>query len=397
MKRVGIFRAELLPRSETFIRDQACALSSWQPILLGRRELVDGLSTPGIRREIVPATRSRVASALRFWLALPEPQMVARLRALELDLVHVHFGTDATELWPNVKAAGLPMLVTLHGYDINTDRTWWEAGHGGRRRRIYPHRLLALARSPGVHFVAVSGAVQRRAVEYGLPADKVSVAHIGVDTRRFRPGGKPLAQRRRRILFVGRMVEKKAPLIMVQAFAQLREQVPDAELVMIGDGPLLPAAKALAAELAVPITFAGACDSDEVLFHLQEARVFCLPSVTARNGDAEGFGLVILEAQASGVPVVTSARGGAEEGVVDGRTGIVCREGVVEDLVRGLSTLLQDELALARSSAEAAQFAASVFDLQRLTRNLERIYAQMSDGSRTQYEAKSRTDAGGGT
>lgn len=345
IRRVAVFRSELLPISETFIRDQATALDGWwRPILVGRREMERGLQTPGIPREIVPETRNHFVNAMRFWATLPDPRLVARLRALQLDLVHAHFGTDATEIWPSVKSAGLPMVVTLHGYDINIHRQWWESGHGGLRRRVYPRRLLKMAREPMVRFIAVSRAIQRRAIEYGIPAQKVSVAHVGVDTQRFRPGGVPLEQRQKRILFVGRMVEKKAPLLMVRAFAKVRDEVPEAELVMIGDGPLLAPAKQLAAGLGVPITFAGACPSEEVLAQLHHARVFCLPSVTATNGDAEGLPISVLEAQACGVPVVTSARGAVDEAVVDGESGFCIGEHDVLELVASLSRLLREDM-----------------------------------------------------
>src|SRR5690606_12677303 len=133
------------------------------------------------------------------------------LNRLQADLVHAHFGIDATDIWPSVKKAGLPMLVTLHGYDINIDREWWEDGHEGLRRRVYPQRLLTMAKDPKVHFIAVSQAIKKRAIEFGITPEKITVSYIGVDTDRFKPAGLPLSERKRRVLFVGRMVEKKAP------------------------------------------------------------------------------------------------------------------------------------------------------------------------------------------
>jgi len=380
VKKVAIFRSELLPVSETFIRDQASALAGWHPQLVGRREIPGGLPTPGIPREIVPETAGPIMGALRFWLWQPDPAMVAWLRARMFDLVHVHFGTDATDIWPSIKAAGLPMLVTLHGYDINTHRSWWEAGHGGRRRRVYPRRLLALGREPAVRFLAVSQAIKRRAIAYGLPEDKISISYIGVDTQRFAHAGVPLARRAKRILFVGRMVEKKAPLLMVRAFAAVRSEIPDAELVMVGDGPLRAAAQDLARELGVTVTFLGAQSWEAVREQLHEAKVFCLPSVTAANGDAEGLPLVVLEAQASGVPVITSARGGAEEGIVDGETGRACGEGALDELVAALCTFLCDDEMAARASQAATRFVRAAFDLRNCSRALEHLYESRSSG-----------------
>lgn len=374
MRRVAILRNQLLPISETFIREQACALREWHPILVGHTEVEGGLTTGGLQREIVRDSRSRLLKGLHLLCALPNRALVNRLEALKIDLVHAHFGVDATDAWLSVRALGLPMVVTLHGYDVNVHRECWEAGRRGAHRRLYPRRLLQMSRDPNVQFVAVSHALRRRAFQIGLPEDKISVAHIGVDTERFRPGARPLDERPRKILFVGRMVEKKAPLMMVRIFREVLAELPDAQLVMIGAGPLLGEAQQLAAHLAVPVTFTGALGPDAVLAHLHEARVFCLPSLTASDGDAEGFGLVLLEAQACGVPVVTSAMGGAQEGLLDGQTGHACREGALTDFVTGLLHFLRDDAAALHASAAAVAFARRTFDIRVCTRQLERIY-----------------------
>lgn len=374
VKRVAIFRTDLLPLSETFIGEQAGALQSWRPVLVGRREVKDGLRLPAIAREVVPASRSRIVRALRLWLCLADPRLVRRLEALQVDLVHAHFGPDATDIWPSVRSAGLPMVVTLHGYDVNIDRRWWEAGGAGLRMRVYPRQLLRMARDPAVRFIAVSEAIRGRAVALGIPAEKVSVASIGADTRKFRPEGAPVVQRGRRILFVGRMVEKKAPLLLIQAFAVLRQQVPDAALAMIGDGPLLPAAKELAHELALPVSFLGARPSSEVLAQLQQAAVFCLPSATALNGDAEGLPISLLEAQACGVPCVTTRHSGNPEALDDGRSGKVVPENDVAALAAALRDALTDSAWQESASAQARAHALERFSLARCSEALERIY-----------------------
>ncbi|MEJ5989473.1 glycosyltransferase [Ramlibacter sp. PS3R-8] len=372
MKRVAIFRASLLPISETFIRDQAAALGTWEPVLVGLWEVPDGLETPKVPREIV-ATRQR-STEWRFLLALPIPALVDTFRRLGVRLVHAHFGTDALRAWPSVRAAGVPMVVTLHGYDINIRREWWERGHAGWAMRLYPRRLRRMARHPQVRFIAVSEAMRQRAIAYGIPAQKICVSYIGVDTQRFQPAGVPPGERRRRILFVGRMLEKKGPLLMVRAFEKVRERLPDAELAMVGVGPLLEDARALARDLAVPVEWLGARSSVEVRDQIHRARVFCLPSVTASNGDAEGFGLVLLEAQACGVPVVTSALGGATEGLLEGRTGYGVPEGDVDALAAKLLRFLEDDAFANSASAAAARFVAESFDLQAGARRLEQIY-----------------------
>jgi glycosyltransferase involved in cell wall biosynthesis len=383
MKKVVVFRSELLPRSETFILEQVRALTDWTPTLVGYRKVADGLALDGIDVRILPGLN---AGRWRRWFlrtcqyfGVAHPPTVSALRRLAPDLIHAHFGLDAVDLWPSACKLRVPTLVTLHGFDINTYREWWEAGHGGPLRRSYPRRLLRMANNPAVHFIAVSKAIKLRAVEYGIPEQKITVAYIGVDTNRFRPGGLPLDQRRKRILFVGRMVEKKAPLLMVRAFAEVRKSVPDAELVMIGAGPLLEDAKALANELSAPVEFLGARNSDEVLANMHEARVFCLPSVTAANGDAEGFGLVILEAQACGLPVVTSAKGGANEGVIASETGSIFNEGDATALVSELKEFLLNDARAMNVTVRSAQFIRETYEIRSCSRQLALAYNQLMD------------------
>lgn len=187
--------------------------------------------------------------------------------------------------------------------------------------RLYPHRLLQLAVEPRVRFVAVSDALRQRAIEYGIPSEKIEVSYIGIDSTRFRPGQVPICQRDLQVLFVGRLVEKKGCRVLIEAMARVRQQLPQAKLTVIGDGVLRGELEVQAAKQGAPVTFLGARSTDDVKAEINKSRVLCLPSITASSGDAEGFGIVLLEAQASGVPVVTSALGGATEGILEGATG----------------------------------------------------------------------------
>jgi glycosyltransferase involved in cell wall biosynthesis len=379
MRSVAIYSNTLLPYSETFIRDQLLALRRWRPLLLGERRDFNGLQLDDIAIKLL-RPNSRIGRWLHAGyrlLRVPDPANVRQLRSSGVSLVHAHFGTCAVDVWPLVRASGLPMMVTLHGYDINVNPGWWEAGHGGRRRKRYPRQLRALAHERDVRFLAVSAAVRERAIQYGIPTDRVTVRYIGVDTEKFRPGGTPMAQRAHRILFVGRLVEKKGAANLIDAFSAVRQSLPQSELVIIGDGPLRTSLEEQASALNLPVTFLGAISSDEVRKQMDEARILCLPSVTAENGDAEGFGLVLLEAQACGLPVVTSARGGAHEGIQDGITGFAVAESDPDALAGRLAELLADLPRLERMSQSATCFARRDFDLYSHTAALEADYDRL--------------------
>src|SRR5690606_19092489 len=120
-----------LPLSETFIKEQALALKRWQPVLVGEERVPQGLSLEGIESRLLPPPAGRLQRWLyricrRLWL--PYPPHLAALRAIDADLLHAHFGPDGVALAPYARALGLPLLVTLHGYDINMESAWWHSG-----------------------------------------------------------------------------------------------------------------------------------------------------------------------------------------------------------------------------------------------------------------------------
>lgn len=382
-RRVLVFRRDLLPLSETFVRQQALGLRGWRATLVGHRRVPDGLDLTGLGAQLVGAGAGGWLEQLA-WGAFrlagwPEPASLHALRNTGAALVHVHFATDAVSAWPWLRHLDLPVVVTLHGYDITIDPEWWAAGEGGAAQRDYPDRLRALAGESRVSFIAVSEAIRQRAIgAYAIPAGKIKVLHIGVDNSMFTPGPVAIGARAPKVLFVGRQVEKKGLPVLILAMRQVQRQLPDAELVVVGDGPLYESSAQMASGLGINARFLGAQSNAMVRQLLDEARVLCLPSITAENGDSEGFGLVLLEAQACGVPVVTSAKGGREEGIRHGITGFAFAEGDHAALVGHLLKVLTDDVLATIMGREAVRFVAEHFNLADCTAALERYYTRLS-------------------
>jgi colanic acid/amylovoran biosynthesis glycosyltransferase len=386
MKHVVVFRCALLPGSETFIKEQCLHLVRWRPMLLGLERASGCLPLHDIPHQITHTNHPPLLQRICRWLGcgrgLLPSDALPLAKGHQPDLVHAHFGPDGVMAAQLAQDLGVPLLITLHGYDVFVSEAHWQGGSRGRYMADYPAQIRKLASKPWVHLVAVSQAVKQQAVhQYGIAENKISVAYIGIDTQKFTPSEIPMPSRGLTICFVGRLVPKKGLHVLVEAVARAARSVPNIRLRVIGDGPERAALTRLAAELNCPVDFLGHQPPESVANLLSESRLFCLPSVTAPSGDAEGFGLVILEAQSCGVPVLTSARGGATEGILEGQTGFSFAEGDVETLTARIVELIDDAPRLEAMGLRARAFVQSHFDIRDCTPRLEAIYDHMTSAT----------------
>ncbi len=357
---VLVFRAPVFNASETFVRAQATGLVRYQPLIVGRE----------FKGHVPPELADRV---------LIRPG-VEQLRAIRPVLIHAHFGTDGLGALPLAQALGVPLVTTLHGYDVHRSRAAL-LGSGRlswMRYALSRHRLQA----SGDLFLAVSDAVRRQAIAQGFPAERVVVHYNGVDLGRFAPGQHGDGGT---ILHVGRLVEKKGTAILLHAFAKAQAECPDARLAIVGDGPLRPRLERLAGELGLgrSVAFLGALDEEAVSAQMRQSVLLAAPSLTARDGDAEGLPTVVLEAMASGLPIVASDHSGNPEAVEDGQTGFLVPERDSMALADRLVLLMGSPTMRAAMGRAGRRLAEERFDLARQSVQLEAIY----DGLRGQIRS----------
>ena len=212
----------------------------------------------------------------------------------------------------------------------------------------------------------------------GYPADRTIVHSIGVDVERFKP---PLVRELgKMVLFVGRLVEKKGCASLLEAMAEVQQRLPAVELVVIGGGPLHAKYEARAAGLRVRCRFLGTQSPATVREWMARASVFCVPSVVAASGDTEGFGMVFIEAQAMGLPVVSTLSGGIPEAVEHGETGLLVTERDPRGLATALLVLLENDELWQRYSAAGRTRVVAQFNLLQQTERLENVFAQLLEG-----------------
>lgn len=174
------------------------------------------------------------------------------------------------------------------------------------------------------------------------PNEKTSVISMGCDTKQFTPQKRTndyFGQGDKKVvLFVGRLSEKKGVTYLIEAM----KYVEDALLVIVGKGELETELREQANELQGRIVFAGPRTHQELPEIYASADVFVAPSITAENGDKEGFGLVIIEAMASEIPVIASKSGGICDIIQNKVNGLLCEEKSVEQLADNINLVLHD-------------------------------------------------------
>lgn len=369
LRHVLIFRNTLLPFSETFIAAQASALTTFEPVYVGMRR------APGLDlgdHSVVVCNEGGLAGRameLRCRLLGPAAALIGRLSQYFPHLIHAHFGPDGANALSFADALRIPLITTFHGWDVTVQDT---ALPRSLPQMLYRSRRTQLQRR-GALFLGVSEFIRKRLIDQGFPSDRTITHYTGVDLERFSPG--PAGEREDVILFVGRLTEKKGAPLLLRAFTLLAQRHAQFELVLIGDGEERPVLEADAKAAGIRCRFLGKQPPSEVMRWMRRARLLSVPSITASNGDAEGFGMVFAEAQACGTPVVSFASGGIPEAVRHGDTGLLAPEGDWETLSRYLEQLLTDSVLWQRYSDAGRRFVSECFDLRKQTARLERIYS----------------------
>ncbi|MEO7522920.1 MAG: glycosyltransferase, partial [Ferruginibacter sp.] len=176
----------------------------------------------------------------------------------------------------------------------------------------------------------------------GCPVEKLMVNCYGPDNSFFNIIPEFNNQQ---FVAVGRFVEKKAPEQTINAFKKVVGEFPDARLVMAGDGFLLGPSKALAESLGLQnnIEFPGALSREAVQQLFTRSIAFIQHSVVAKNGDSEGTPVAILEAQAAGLPVISTFHAGIPEVVANEETGLLVEENDVEGMAKNMLRILKEK------------------------------------------------------
>ncbi len=366
MMSIAIATPTLNAYSETFIRAHIERLPAEVHVLHGGTPptLVDDgvpIAAPFTLREHLRWTIGRKVRGLT-WADWQRYPLVRVLRDTRAQAVLAEYGHMGVSLMAACAQAEVPLIVHFHGHDAY-DRSALD-GPGKEYGALFEQAAA---------IIAVSHAMEAQLVRLGAPRGKLRHNACGVDLQLF-PAGSPQAAPPT-FVAVGRFVDKKAPDLTLHAFRQVVGAVPEARLEMIGDGPLWGTCQRLAEQLEITdrVSFLGVREHAEVASRMQSARAFVQHSITALSGDSEGTPVAVLEAQASGLPVVSTRHAGIPDVVLEGQTGFLVDEGDVDGMAQAMIRLAQDpNLAQSMGAAGRARVEAE-FSMDKSIANLWQI------------------------
>lgn len=365
---------------------QITALRDFTPLVLTRKRLhEDSFPFPDDQLLVLP----RPAAWKREWERFKnrrlkdEPPVLSEkqiadidklLRKKNVDVLHIYFGNSALQLLPLLEQADrpCPVVVSFHGADAGVDmdkKPWREA-----MRRVFAAADAVMARSDAL-------AEDLRAL--GCPEEKLTIQRAGIPLDEW-----PSMERTApidgawRFVQSGRLIEKKGYDTTLRAFARFQEVHPKARLVILGDGPMMDPLRQLAKDLDVTnnVTFAGFVDQDRIRCEYGWAHAFLHPSRTAGDGNREGVPNSMLEAMATGLPVLATEHGGIPEAVDDGCEGFLADENDWEAFAVAMHDLAASERTWIQMSAAAREKIQRAFERSQQIEELESVYRKAMGG-----------------
>jgi glycosyltransferase involved in cell wall biosynthesis len=285
-------------------------------------------------------------------------------RYKDFDLFHFHIGGSHMVLPLLIlKLLNKPSILKISG--------WWEL----ERSLLNPNgqipRLMRMLLFRSDAIISLSDEIKTQLLTFGFPADRIISLPNGVDTQRFYPAVDKTASRK--IIFVGRLVTEKGVPVLLRAAGKLTAEFPDISVDLVGAGPIEEELKQMIGNLGLygKVRFLGRLDN--VANVLKTADIYVQPSLN------EGLPNSLLEAMASGLPVVVTNVGGMPDVVTDGVEGFVVEPSNIDALAVALERLLHDSELRKKMGARCREKIQQDYSLDSVTDNYIALYKRLMD------------------
>jgi colanic acid/amylovoran biosynthesis glycosyltransferase len=290
-------------------------------------------------------------------------------KEIDAEIFHCHFGTTGRVIadLKDIGAIKGNLLVSFHGMDI----TVFPKMYG----KEFYRRLFNTADI----FTGNSSFIINKMLENGCPQNKTFKIPECLNIEQFQYRKETPDREVFKILTVGRFTEKKGYEYSLKAIALFKKHAIPFEYHIIGEGPLKEEMIDLAKKLGIRqyTIFHGAMKQEELLVYYEDSHVFMLPSVTATNGDTEGQGLVLQEAQAIGLPVLATLHNGFPDSIIEGKTGYLVPEKDVKALYEKLLLFSKNEGLCKEMGKNGRLFVEQNFDSKIVVKQLIELYKDL--------------------
>jgi glycosyltransferase involved in cell wall biosynthesis len=373
---VASFCSQFLKPEMHHIYRQVTSLREWQTFVLTKERQNNGLF-PFADVEVMPPARMPLFRRAYLKYIVRAPRSVYRgeyesirrvLVRRDPQLMHVYFGHTAVHLLPLIEAWDRPAIVSFHGMDVAVRPK--DPRHAVRLRRLFEVVPLVLARSRSL---------AAHLIHAGCPEDKIRLNRAGIPLRQFYPVERlPVTEGRWKLVQACRLIPKKGIPTTLAAFRIFLQHYPNAELTIAGDGPLREGLEQQVREMSLEnrIRFAGFLGQQPLFELLCQSHIFVHPSETMPDANQEGVPNSMLEAMATGLPIIATRHGGIPEVVTEGESGYLVGERDAEALAKALLKLAANPPCCARLGAAAARSVREEFELSGQIRRLESYYSE---------------------
>ena len=286
------------------------------------------------------------------------------------DIIHCHFGQNGN-LAVLLREAGVlsgKIITTFHGFDI----TSYIIKNG---KQIYENLF-----AKGDLFQPISNRWESKLVELGCKKEKIVIHRMGIELEKIKLSTDSNHENRCvKIVSVARLVEKKGIHFGIQAIAKLTKNFPNIEYIIIGDGPLKKNLLDLVNHLKLgqEIRLMGWMNQEETFEIMQQSDIFLAPSVTSKAGDQEGIPVVLMEAMAHGLPVVSTYHSGIPELVIDNKTGLLVDERDSDELAKKIEFLISNPDVIKKFGIEGRKVVEKDYNIKILNDNLVKTYHEL--------------------
>ena len=356
-----------------WIYNQIAWLERWHPVVLTQEARnLDQFPVPELLSAEDYPLPKRLLNRLWRRYSGEYPFYDGWLKATQAKLVHAHFGYQACRCLRAIRKTGLPLLTTFYGADATSYA----------RLPEWRHRYQELF-SRGALFLAEGSALAARVADAGADPDRIRVHHLGVDTRKIPFCPRSAADGPVHILMCGHFREKKGFPAGLRALGRVLQTVPDMDVrvEMIGDGPDRQAVNEAISDsgLGDRVEIRGLLPYNAVLQSLSLCHVLLVPSRTAADGDSEGGApVILLDAQAAGVPVVSTTHADIPQYVVDGASGLLAPEADEDALVEVLREMLTGPERCPEMGRQGRAHVEAEYDARKQAQRLEAFYDELS-------------------